>query len=196
VALQHHLAIGLSNGRLPTPALLAIAESVGGVEWRGSRLDIDAEIARIYSELDPAEIAPADIAASLKRTGEWLHRESFAESWFENDAEVSAMIDEMSGQDDDAITGAVLSDLLEKRRGVWTERFLLMALWARAAKSKKRRTLLARLSDPCTRTVRRPAAGGRSNYGGDRSAHGVGGPVGNAVLIWRSGSRVALVTAE
>jgi len=45
-----------------------------------------------------------------------LHRESFAESWFENDAEVSAMIDEMSGQDDDAITGAVLSDLLEKRR--------------------------------------------------------------------------------
>jgi len=32
VALQHHLAIGLSNGRLPTPALLAIAESVGGVE--------------------------------------------------------------------------------------------------------------------------------------------------------------------
>ena len=136
VALQHHLAIGLSNGRLPTPALLAIAESVGGVEWRASRLDIDAEIARVYSELDPAEIAPADIAASLKRSGEWLHQESFAESWFENDAEVSAMIDEMSGQDDDAITGAVLSDLLEKRRGVWTERFLLMALWARAAKSK------------------------------------------------------------
>jgi len=33
------------------------------------------------------------------------------------------MIDEMSGQDDDAITGAILSDLLEKRRGVWTERF-------------------------------------------------------------------------
>jgi hypothetical protein len=116
--------------------LLAIAESVGGVEWRASRLDIDAEIARVYSELDPAEIAPADIAASLKRTGEWLHQESFAESWFENNAEVSAMIDEMSGQDDDAITGAVLSDLLEKRRGVWTERFLLMALWARAAKSK------------------------------------------------------------
>jgi len=160
VALQHHLAIGLSNGRLPTPALLAIAESVGGVEWRGSRLDIDAEIARIYSELDPAEIAPADIAASLKRTGEWLHRESFAESWFENDAEVSAMIDEMSGQDDDAITGAVLS-ISWRNAGVWTERFLLMALWV-VRRIQKRRTLLARLSDPCTRTVRRPAAGGRS----------------------------------
>jgi len=47
-ALQHHLAIGLSNGRLPTPALLAIA----GIRWwrrvAWHRLDIDAEIARVY----------------------------------------------------------------------------------------------------------------------------------------------------
>jgi hypothetical protein len=43
----------------------------------------------------------------------------------------------MSGQNDEAVAGAILNDLLEKRRGVWTERFLLMALWARAAKSKQ-----------------------------------------------------------
>lgn len=136
LALQHYLAIGLLHGRVPTPALLAIAESVGGVEWRGGRLDIDAEIARVYSELDPAQITPADIAASLQRSGQWSYRERFAESWFENDAEVTAIIDQMSGRDDEAVVGAILNDLLEKRRAIWTERFLLMALWARAAKSK------------------------------------------------------------
>jgi hypothetical protein len=117
--------------------LLAIAEAVGGVEWRGNKLNIDTEIIRLTSELAPAEISPAEVAASLKRSGQWLAQERFAESWFEGDAEVASVVAGNPSRKADAAAKAIFETILEKRRGLWTERFLLMALWAHAAKAKK-----------------------------------------------------------
>jgi len=88
------------------------------------------------------------------------------------------MIDEMSGRTT-THHSAVLSDLLEETPGVWTERLFLMALWA-CGKSKKRRTLLARLlilAHDC------PPAGPLETFQLWRRSLSarVGGPVGNAV---------------
>ena len=135
--VQHHIAIGLSNGHLPPPTVLDLADSVGGAEWRDRKIDIEAEIGRMFSELDSAERAQLEISASLKRSGQWVRQEPLASSWFEDDANVRALVAEMSDQDPDAAVRAILNDPLEKRRAIWAERFLLLAWWARATKFKK-----------------------------------------------------------
>ena len=132
VAVQHLIAVGVGQGHVPGAGLLDIAEHVGGNDWQDRRIDATSETERLFAELAPADRSEAGISASLRRSGAWPMRENFAESWFEESPQIGRL---SRGKTQDPAQ-AVLAGEMEAHRGVWAERFLLMALWARAAKEK------------------------------------------------------------
>jgi len=134
--VQHYLGMGLANARLPTPDLLAIAEVIGAAGWRAAQLETDMEIDRLVSELSLEEISPESVSTSLQRSGQWLKNQLFAKSWFQADAEVASVVLGASKLKGDADLKAIFELILEKRRGLWAEKFFLMALWSRAAKAQ------------------------------------------------------------
>ncbi len=64
-AVQHAVATGLESGSVPDKTLLAIAECVGGVEWKDRRLDVAAEAERLFGRIGRC----AD-AAGERRSGD------------------------------------------------------------------------------------------------------------------------------
>ena len=51
LAVQHGIALGVAANNLPDPALLEIAEAVGGADWKDRRIDAAAETERLFGEL-------------------------------------------------------------------------------------------------------------------------------------------------
>ena len=137
MAVQHHIAIGLTVDHLPGPALLDIAERTGGNDWQDRGIDVATEIETLFTGLAPADRTLDRIAASLRRSGGWLAREDFAESWFEDTPEIRRL-SRLRPADRAKTLHTLLTEVLPKYRNVWAERFLLMALWARAAKDRIR----------------------------------------------------------
>lgn len=134
LCVQHAIAIGLRHDRPPEPALLDVAERIGASDWRDRALDVASEIAALLADLPPAERSATAVAESLRRSGEWPGRERIAESWFEDDAAFRALVLPAAKGDADATLRRVLDGRMALTRGVWAERFLLLALWARSAR--------------------------------------------------------------
>ncbi|MGE0221791.1 MAG: hypothetical protein AB7S57_00920 [Acetobacteraceae bacterium] len=135
-AVQHAIATGLGAGHVSPATLLRIAEFAGGDDWRDRSLDIPAEIEAAFEALDPEDRGPDGIAESLRRSGTWRSRESFAASWFEDDAAIRAVLARAPKRDKATGLQLLLEEGLPPGRMVWAERFLLLALWAGAAREK------------------------------------------------------------
>jgi hypothetical protein len=141
LVIQHAIATGVpggkplgkSQGKPPGAGVLRIAELSGGSEWRGVRLDISAEANRLFDELPAQQRSPAEVEASLHRSGGWID-EDFAESWFLDGPEVRAVVTRGPKRDAAGAAARVLDEVMPQRRGEWAERFLLLAHRARAAK--------------------------------------------------------------
>jgi hypothetical protein len=133
VAIQHAIAKGVSAGQPPDVSLLWIAEAAGGSDWRDRVLDVVGEAKRLVETLPDEQRDASAVVKSLKRSAAW-HRESFAASWFLEGEEVRAVIRAASGHRV-AAERRLLEDVMPMRRAEWTERFLLLAMWARAAKA-------------------------------------------------------------
>ena len=131
-AIQNVIAAGAAHGRPPGHDLLQIAELAGGAAWQDRRLDIAAEAQRLFDALPAEQRSPAAIGASLARSGAWIH-EHFARSWFLDDADVRAIARSGSRRDMAGTVRRLLVEAMPKRRAEWAERFLLLALRARAA---------------------------------------------------------------
>jgi hypothetical protein len=131
-AVQHAIATGTTSARPPGEPLLQIAELFGGASWRDHRLEIAAEAIRLFDTLPAEHRSPAAIEASLERSGEWID-EDFAESWFLDDAEVRAVVKRAPRRDTAQAVRRLMEVVMPKRRAEWAERFLLLALRARAA---------------------------------------------------------------
>ena len=129
VVVQHHIARGLGLGNLPQVAVLEIAEAVGAADWKDRSLDVAAETEQLFVPLGIAG-DPAAVTASLRRGGAWVERDPMMQSWFEDDAEIRALIQRRMKPE--AAVRAVLQEGLPARRQTWAERALLMALWLRA----------------------------------------------------------------
>jgi hypothetical protein len=141
VIAQHAIATGLRDGRVPGPNLLRIAEYAGGAEWRDRIIDVGSETAELFAGLDEAARTPAAIEASLQRSAAWITREAFAESWFEDDSAIRALIVRAPKRDRKAAIQLLLTEGLPPGRGLWVERMVLLGLWAAAAKEKDRKAL-------------------------------------------------------
>ncbi len=136
LSVGHAIATGLTKGELPPLGLLHIAEAIGATDWREQALDVTAEIAGLLATLTDAERTEPAIAASLARSGKWTADGDVFDTWYEDGKEVHDLIGRLSRAKAAGAVGMVLDNILEPLRGLWTERLLLMALWARAAKDK------------------------------------------------------------
>ena len=143
VVVQHHLACGLAAGRLPQVPIVDIAETIGAVDWKDRRLDVAAEIERLFNEVEAKQRGPAALFDSLQRSGVWIAKDPMMRSWFEDDAAVRAVAGERPPLTRDAAVQRLLGEVLTARREVWAERLLLLVLWLqpgpRDAMSARRR---------------------------------------------------------
>lgn len=135
LAVQHAIALGVAADHLPDPALLEIAEAVSGADWKDRRIDAAAETEHLFGELTTEQRSAGAITASLRRSVGWMRENNLANSWFEDDAEVRDSLTAAKHEDIDAAARGLLQGVMNQRRNVWAERFLLTALWARAVKA-------------------------------------------------------------
>ncbi|MGA3397657.1 MAG: hypothetical protein ABSC95_00450 [Acetobacteraceae bacterium] len=133
--VQHGIALGVAASHLPDPAMLEIAEAVCGADWKDRRIDAAAETERLFSELPVEQRSAGAVTTSLRRSVGWMHDDRLWDSWFEDDAEVREALAAARQHDVDDAARGLLDGVLDQRRGVWAERFLLTALWARAVKA-------------------------------------------------------------
>ncbi len=69
------------------------------------------------------------MAEVIEKSGDWLDEIGFLESWFEEDAEVDAILSKNPRPKTSTRVNAIIKSVLEPRRAKWTERFLWTALW-------------------------------------------------------------------
>jgi hypothetical protein len=134
LAVQHCIAVGVAAGHMPDPALLDIAEAVGGSDWKGRSVDVPAETEQLLAAFPAEQRTPAAVAASSRRMRGWMDTNPLSDSWFEDDAEVRSVLESTTRDDIADAAGKLLDGPLEQRRAVWAERFLMTALCARAVK--------------------------------------------------------------
>jgi hypothetical protein len=141
-AIGHFLAVGLEQGTPAPPQLLASNERVGGSWWLPERVEPDAEIERLEpafrADMDP-ELEPE----ILRMSGDWPSTLAFASSWFEDDVRVDNLLRDRIGNPDrwlasmSKAASLIMDQILEPKRGLWTERLLWMALMCKACRHSR-----------------------------------------------------------
>lgn len=136
---NHFLACMLEQGEMPNLHLLEIQEALGR-QFIPQKLDIDEQIEKLSVQIVP--FTTNTLETALKRSGKWLKKVSFTESWFIESALVDKLVNQSSSfidgikicELDDAID-AVFKEDMEFHRDQWLFHFLWTALWL---KSKQR----------------------------------------------------------
>ncbi len=129
VLVPHYLAIGQKNGNVPVAGLLDFVEAIGIEAWQPSELDADALVSLLEQDIDPTRFHPKAVAKVIDSSEGWLDELLFLESWFEEDAEVDAVLAKNPNSNTRDKVDAIIKLVLEPRRAKWTERFLWTALW-------------------------------------------------------------------
>ena len=135
--IQHAIGTSVAHNAVPPSTLLEMAELLGGSEWKGRRLDINAEADRLFAALDPADQTPAGIQAGFSRGLDWLAGDDVFGSWFEDGPQVQKVLAKLPRTDRAGMAALVMTDILPPRRAEWTERFLMLAMWCQATSDAK-----------------------------------------------------------
>ena len=138
-AVQHSIAANLAAGTVPVAGLLNIAERIGASDWKDRALDPAEDTARLFAELMPEERTEAAIAASLRRSETWTRGNDMFATWFEDGKAVRDLVASVPRRDNAKALRLVLDEGLEQLRGAWTQRLLLLTLWARGTTDKPHR---------------------------------------------------------
>ena len=127
--VPHYLAVGQKAGNVPTPGLLDFVEALGVVEWQPSEIAVDSLLSLLENDADPARLGEVAVSEVLAGGNGWYYESRFVESWFEEDAEVEAVLSNKLKSRTSTKVNAVIKSILEPRRAKWAERFLWTALW-------------------------------------------------------------------
>lgn len=127
--VPHYLAVGQKAGNVPTPGLLDFVEALGIEKWQPSELGGDDLIALLEAEANPARISEDAVVKVIEGSDQWFDETDFVESWFEDDAEVDAILLRKARSKPQTQVNAIIKSILEPRRAKWAERFLWTALW-------------------------------------------------------------------
>jgi hypothetical protein len=138
--VQHAIGTSVERETVPPARLLEIAEILGGSEWKDRRIDITTETDRLFTALPPADRTKAGIEAGFVRGLDWMTQEEVFGTWFEDGPHVRQSLAKLPRTDRAALVATTMTDILPARRAEWTERFLLMAMWAAAAAEARQRT--------------------------------------------------------
>jgi hypothetical protein len=123
--------------------LAHVAEVLGKDQWKAISFDARSELARMRAELErkaPELLADKSRKMALNDSADWCGELHFADSWFEDDAEVDKVIATVLKKKRHKVEAewsavcAVIESILEKRRTIWLERLTLNALWLKSAK--------------------------------------------------------------
>jgi len=142
------LAEGIAANRTPNVWLLQIAELLGTDQWKAVPFDPAATLEELKEELQqhsPKLLTEQAIAATVKESDTWFDRYEFTDSWFEDDAELDAVIEANATGKKQAgssffkrsieLADVIVNNILEKRRESWVQRLLLCCLWLKSSSS-------------------------------------------------------------
>lgn len=127
--VPHYLAVGQKNGNVPVAGLLDFVEAIGVETWQPAELSVDDLLALLEHDIDPSLIDKKAVSEVIERSDGWLDDFGFMESWFEQDAEVDAILSKSPRSRTSTKVNITIKLVLEPRRAKWTERFLWTALW-------------------------------------------------------------------
>ena len=137
--ISHFIDVGLEQNNVPCSILLQTAE-FGGEYWQPRRICISDEIAALEAS-SPDTLNPTMISKILEESGDWPLDQKFASSWFEDDASVEDILNDIAPSyllpmQLAQLNIKVLEKVIELKRNIWRERCLLMALWTKASQSQ------------------------------------------------------------
>ncbi len=139
----HALAEGAALGKAPNYWLLQVAEVLGKDQWKAVSLDPLRELGAMRAELEsnaPELLSDRSRKKALNDSEEWGIEHPFAHSWYEDDVDVDRIIDATcfgrgaARFSVEKAIGVLFSEILEKRRAAWLERFILSALWLKSSR--------------------------------------------------------------
>ena len=135
-AVQHAIAANLAAGTVPVAGLLNIAERIGAADWKDRAIDPVGDTAELFAGLPDTERTEVAIAASLRRSEAWTRGNDVFATWFEDNKEMHDLVAGVPKRDNEKALRLVLDVGLEKLRGPWAERLLLLTLWAHGTPEK------------------------------------------------------------
>jgi hypothetical protein len=138
--VQHAIAAGLSNGKVPGQKLLEMAEGTISPNWRDQSLDVTGEADAMLANLPSEERTPDARLAANRRILAWMSNHDVSHSWFEDHQSVHRLITSVPSNNKTAAVRRVLDEVLPASRTAWSERFLLIAMWCDAAASSTHRS--------------------------------------------------------
>lgn len=129
ILVPHYLAVGQKNGNVPVAGLLDFVEAIGVEKWQPTELAVDELLSLLEQDINPARVDETAVSEVIERSGDWLNEFGFLKSWFEQDAEVDAILSKNPRSKTSSKVNTIIKSVLEPRRAKWTERFLWTALW-------------------------------------------------------------------
>jgi hypothetical protein len=129
--VSHFIAVARKAGGVPATGFLDVIEAVGIEDLQPSEINTDDLIGHLEGDIGQAAVENVSVVAVLDRSGDFLEEFEFLDSWFEDDAEVHAILSKKSKSRNAARVNAVITSILEPRRAKWAERFLWTAVWLR-----------------------------------------------------------------
>ena len=130
-AVCHHLALLTAQGMVPPLGLLEVAETMGTADWRPVKLEFDAELSSLLASVPKAMLTPSSVRATLRGSALLAEFIPAADSWFEDDAEISRIFATSRGAGRDKRIEYLLQTGFQQRRTKWADLFLHTALWQR-----------------------------------------------------------------
>jgi len=131
--VAHHLALSTEKGEAPPLGLLQVAETIGGADWQPARMAFSEALAELIAEVPKAMREPAALASVLQESGELADLEAVAQSWFEDDPQVTQTVQGTRGGNRAKLASYLLQTLIAQRRDRWAEVVLRTAQWMREA---------------------------------------------------------------
>lgn len=129
--VSHSLATLAARGTVPPVGLLEVAEAMGGADWRPVRLEFEAVLAGLLASVPKALLALESVRAILRRSGRLADLIQVADSWFEDDADISRTFAGSRGVGREKRAEYLLQTGFQQRRGKWADLFLRTAVWLR-----------------------------------------------------------------
>ncbi len=131
--VAHQLALSIEKRETPPFGLLQVAETIGGADWQPARMVFGETLAGLMAEVPKAMCQPAAIASVLSRSNELAALETVAQSWFEDDPQVTQAVKRARGRDHAKLAAYLLQSVMARRRDRWAEIVLRTALWMHEA---------------------------------------------------------------
>lgn len=131
--VAHQMALSIEKGEAPPFGLLHVAETIGGADWQPTRMAFGEMLASLIAEVPKAMCEPAALASVLRRSNELADLETVAQSWFEDDPQVTEAVERARGSGRAKLATFLLQSVMARRRDRWAEIVLSTALWMHEA---------------------------------------------------------------